>query len=263
MKLSKTQSRDHQRAMDLVHSDRRLTPEERHFILEHYHEANGQLNALAGAFFTPFPLANDFSLNVTPRRGAPVLDLCAGIGMLSYACERDETEFVCVERCAEYVVVGRRVMPRATWIQADVFEADLSSFGRFDFCISNPPFGKTVKGAAFQGNYTGSEFEYKVIELASRHSQYGCFIVPQSSSPFQYSGSQTYKTCEPEKARAFREQTGIAMEIGCAVDTSQYSNEWKGVSPLCEIVVCEFDKVKVWAPPVVPVTADLFAGLGA
>lgn len=261
MKLSKQQSRDHQRAMDLVHSDRRLTDDEREFIFTHYHEANGQLNSLAGAFFTPYGLANDFSLDVSLHRGARLLDLCAGIGMLSYACERDSTEIVCIERCAEYVQVGRRVMPHATWVHADVFEVDLSSFGRFHYAISNPPFGKTVKGEAFEGHYTGSEFEYKVIELASRHATSGAFILPQLSAPFRYSGVQCFRAVESDKARKFREQTGIHMEPGCGIDTAQYRNEWKGVSPVCEIVCCEFEDVKPWAPPAKPNTGDLFAGM--
>lgn len=263
MKLSKTQSRDHLRAMDLVNSDRRLTSEERSFILDHYNEAHGQMNSLAGAFFTPDGLARDLAVEASLRRGARLLDLCAGIGRLSHACDREEVEIVCVERCAEYVQVGRRVMPHATWVHADVFDVDLASFGRFDCCVSNPPFGKTVKGEGFKGHYTGSEFEYKVIELASRHAKYGCFIVPQGSSPFQLSGRQRFESNEPEKARQFRTETGIVMEPNCGIDTGLYLSEWKGVSPLCEVVCCEFDEVKPWAPPVVPTTGDLFAGMEA
>lgn len=219
--------------MDMVHSDRALTWEDRWFILENYHESQGQLNALAGAFFTPQGLARDFSIEVS---GKAVVDLCAGIGGLSFACIQPGREITCVERCDEYVAVGRRVVPEANWIHADVFVVDL---GKFDCAISNPPFG-AIKGDSFNGKYTGGQFEYKVIERASRHASRGVFILPQMSAPFRYSGMQNYREDEPEKARKFRQQTGIVMESSCGIDTAIYAQEWKGVSPICEVVVCDF-----------------------
>lgn len=127
-KLTKQQSKLHLQAMDLVHSDKVLTWEERKFILDNYFEAQGQLNALAGAFFTPFDLARDLSVEVDGGvldNGGTIVDLCAGIGMLSFACEYRRMDITCVEFCPEYVVVGKRVMPSARWIEADVFKADL------------------------------------------------------------------------------------------------------------------------------------------
>ena len=78
--------------------------------------------------------------------------------------------------------------------------------------------------------------------LASSLAPYGVFIVPQTSAPFRYSGVQSYARQEDERARKFREQTGIQMEPGCGIDTAAYRAEWKGVSPLCEVVCCEFDE---------------------
>lgn len=239
MKLSKQQSKLHQQALDLVHSDKALSWDERKFILDNYFEAQGQLNALAGAFFTPFDLASDFSIEVGGGAldGGSIVDLCAGIGMLSFACEHRSADITCVEFCHEYVVVGRRVMPNAHWIEADVFEADL---GRFTFAISNPPFG-AIKGDQFKGKYTGGQFEYKVIELASRIAIHGVFILPQQSAPFRFSGVQCFSEEETDKARKFREQTGIVMQPNCGIDTAQYRSAWHGVNPLCEIVCCEFE----------------------
>ena len=236
MKLTKQQSKLHLQAMDLVHSDKRLTWEERKFILDNYAEAQGQLNALAGAFFTPYGLARDTSIEVGfSDGGGSIVDLCAGIGMLSFACEGKGADITCVEFCAEYVTVGRRVVPSANWVQADVF----STTGRFDFAISNPPFGG-IKGDNFQGKYTGGQFEYKVIELASTLATYGVFILPQQSAPFRLSGVRHFEESEGDKARKFREQTGIEMQPSCGIDTSMYLDEWKGVSPMCEVVCCEF-----------------------
>jgi hypothetical protein len=239
-KLSKQQSKLHLQAMDLVHSDKSLTWDERKFILDNYFEAQGQLNALAGAFFTPFGLARDLSIEVGGGvlDGGSIVDLCAGIGMLSFACEYRRAEITCVEFCPEYVTVGRRVMPSANWVEGDVFTADLA---RYTFAISNPPFG-AIKGDSFHGNYTGGQFEYKVIELASTLADYGVFILPQMSAPFRYSGEPFYREEEGDKPRKFREQTGIMMQPSCGIDTALYRSEWKGVNPICEVVCCEFQK---------------------
>ena len=234
MKLTKAQSKAHQQALDLVHSDRPLTLDERQFILDNYAEAQGQLNTLAGAFFTPTGLARDLSIEVgADDRG--IVDLCAGIGALAFKCHRD-VPITCVEACEAYVTVGRRVMPDAQWIHADVFKAEL---GRYSFAISNPPFG-AIPAPTFTGRYTGGQFEYKLIELASRIADYGAFILPQTSAPFRYSGQPCFQQDENEKARKFREQTGIVMEPSCGIDTSIYRGDWRGVSPICEVVVCEF-----------------------
>jgi hypothetical protein len=254
LKLSKQQSKLHQQAMDLVHSDRRLTWDERKFILDNYVEAQGQLNSLAGAFFTPFGLANDFAIEVGGGvlEGAGIVDLCAGIGALSFACQDKGADITCVEFCPAYVTVGRRVMPDAHWVESDVFLAD---YGRYAFAISNPPFG-AIKGNSFAGKYTGGQFEYKVIELASRIADYGVFILPHMSAPFRYSGERNYREAEDDKARKFREQTGIVMEPNCGIDTAMYCSEWRSVSPVCEIVVCDFTQGKADASAVTARTCE-------
>lgn len=232
-KLTKIQSKNHQKALDLVHSDRALSYEEKEFVLENYHESQGQLNTLAGAFFTPRGLARDFSIEVG---GKNIVDLCAGIGGLSFACAAPGRHITCVEQCDEYVQVGKRILPDAEWILGDVFSASL---GWYETAISNPPFG-AIPESSFKGRYTGGQFEYKVIELASRVALSGVFILPQMSAPFRYSGVQCYRAEESDKSRKFREQTGIQMEAGCGVDTGVYRDEWKGVSPICEVVLCDF-----------------------
>ena len=257
MKLTKQQSKLHQQAMELVHSDKSLTWEQRRFILDNYFEAQGQLNALAGAFFTPADLANDFAVEVGGGvlDSGSIVDLCAGIGALSFACEHKGVEITCVEFCPDYVTVGRRVAPDARWIEGDVFTAEL---GRYTFAISNPPFG-AIKGDAFKGKYTGGQFEYKVIELASRIADYGVFILPQQSAPFRYSGERHYREEEGDKARKFREQTGIVMQPNCGIDTAMYRDQWHSVSPICEIVCCDFEETQRAANDADATTLDLFA----
>ena len=239
MKLTRMQTKQMEEIEQLLKLDRRLKEDERLFVLEHYQEGATRDNAAMGAFFTPVWLARDFSLEV-PYGCSTLVDLCAGIGSLSYACEEKANRIVCVERCEEYVRVGRKVMPDAEWIHADAFGDWIRKHGRFDVAISNPPFGNRVKSAAVGGRYQGGTFEYKVIELASRIADYGVFIVPQQSAPFRYSGSQRYERCPSVECQKFMSVTGIELEANCGIDTATYLKEWHGVAPLCEVVTCEF-----------------------
>ena len=238
MRLSKKQSQRQNQVMELVHSDRRLSENERYFILENYQESAGALNSLSGAFFTPEGLARDFAIEVSD--GVSIIDLCAGIGRLGFALEQKATRLVCVEYCEAYIEVGKRVLPDAEWIQGDVFDKELyRGLGFFDWSVSNPPFGQ-IKTGKYEGNYRGGLFEYKVIEMGSRISSFGAFIIPQESASFRYSGVQGYREEISDRCRTFMDQTGITLGNNCGIDTTVYKNDWHGVSPKVEIVTCEF-----------------------
>ncbi len=119
-KISKAKIKKHNEACALL--DRgNLSMEERIFVMEHWHEGLTHDQSWAGAFFTPWELARDFRIEASAA-GLRVLDLCAGIGILSYfTCiwgnyERDCTEIVCVERNTDYYEVGKKLLPEARWI---------------------------------------------------------------------------------------------------------------------------------------------------
>lgn len=242
MKLTKPQIKAHNEAMALVDCGRRLKDDEKEFILDNFHEGATHINSSAGAFFTPRALARDFAIEVDGGNTdkARCIDLCSGIGSLAYAVEHKVGSLVCVEMNPEYARIGKRIVPDAEWIVCSAFDQRVLELGRFRWAISNPPFG-AIAADGFKGKYTGGQFEYRLIELASRLSDFGAFILPQMSAPFRYSGQQSFSYEESDKARKFREQTGIDMEPNCGIDTSAYRNEWRGVSPVCEIVVCEFE----------------------
>lgn len=238
MRLSKRQASEHQKAMELVHSDRTLNIDERHFILDNYQESTGALNSLSGAFFTPAGLARDLAIEI-PSCGSAV-DMCAGIGRLSFAVIDKVKDLVCIEYCREYLEVGRRVVPEAHWVLGDVFDDALyEGLGVLDCAISNPPFGK-IKTGTYQGDYSGGMFEYKVIQMASRIAKYGVFIIPQESAPFRYSGEHSFREAISERCRKFMDQTGVVLDHSCGIDTSIYLDDWHGVSPVTEVVVCDF-----------------------
>jgi hypothetical protein len=241
-KLTKSQIKAHREAQALIDADRPLHDDEKLFILNNWNEAANHINSVAGAFFTPTSLASDFSIEVAGGScdNGTLIDLCAGIGCLSWFCRRPFDRVVCVEINPDYVRIGKRILPEAEWIEASAFDPKILDLGRFSWAISNPPFGN-IKSDGAKHNYTGAKFEYRVIELASRIADFGAFILPQMSAPFRFSGQQCYREEETDDCRKFREQTGINMESGCGIDTSIYKGDWRGVSPTCEIVVCEFE----------------------
>lgn len=246
-KLTKAQTKAHNEAVKLLEKDK-LTEDDKEFVFRNWNEGAVHMNGSHGAFFTPFDMAFDFSYDVS---GGRIIDLCAGIGMLSYAVHslkniRDDNytpQMTCIERNPDYVEVGKKLLPEAEWICADVFDViDMGLHGSdlFDCAISNPPFGN-VKRSANAPRYSGKDFEFHVIDIAAHIARSGTFIVPQNSAGFNFSGRQGYQRQTEGKAVKFQEMAGIFFEAGCGVDTAYYRDEWKGVSPLCEIVCVEFD----------------------
>ena len=259
-KLTKPQIKAHKEAEALIDCDRPLHDEEKEFILDNWQEAATHINSAAGAFFTPRCLASDFAIEVggSSCEVGPCIDLCAGIGSLGYQVERRFSRMVCVEVNPDYARIGRRILPDAEWLVCSVFDSRVLQLGRFSWAISNPPFGR-IKAPDYAGPYTGAEFEYRVIEVASRIADFGAFILPQMSAPFRYSGQQCFRYEETDKSRKFREQTGIEMEPNCGIDTSIHKSEWRGVAPVCEIVVCEFERPKVANAPALDLFGDPIA----
>lgn len=244
-KLSKAEAKAHQLACDLLALERPLTLEERWNVVENWQESANHVNSSAGAFFTPPGLACDFAIDVCGHR---IIDLCAGIGMLSFAhwsrCRYSDgtPEIVCIEKNPDYVAVGKRVLPEATWICADVFDVPSMNLGRFDVAISNPPFGAVARNGRRAPRFSGGEFEYHVIDIASDLADYGTFIIPQMSAPFRFSGQSHYREAKDDRYLRFVEQTGIELAAGCGVDCDYHKDEWHGVSPVVEIVTCEFPR---------------------
>ncbi len=258
-KLTKAQAKAHAQACDLL-TKPVLSEDDKDFVLQNWNEGANHVNGAAGAFFTPYDMAFDFTIDAIGQGGysGRIIDLCAGIGMLSYACwhrSHQKARITCVERNPDYLAVGQKILPEAEWILADVMDVlemglHTGQAGRFDVAISNPPFGK-IKRAGGAPRYKGAEFEFHVIDIAAHLADSGAFIVPQMSAGFNYSGRPCYECQKDGKAVKFQELTGLHFEAGCGIDTSFYINDWKGVSPMCEIMCVEFER-PAETPDVVP-----------
>lgn len=244
-KLTKAQRKAHAEA-DAILTKERLTDDEREFVFRNWHEGANHINGAAGAFFTPYDLASDFALDGAAGR---VIDLCAGIGILSYFVgERARygsrtTELTCIEINPNYCEVGRKLLPDARWIHADVFDWRELGLGRYDMAIGNPPFGR-VRRSGNGPRYRGAEFEFHVIDIAAELADYGAFILPQQSASFQYSGRQYYERRNTGKGIEFEKATGLEMACGAGVDTSIFKDDWKDTSIITEIACFDFTETR-------------------
>ncbi|MFB6670759.1 methyltransferase [Streptomyces parvus] len=246
-KMTTEKATQHRKAQGLVELDRELTPTEREFVLDNLLEEGTA--RLDGAFFTPGGLAVDMVIEAFGS--GRVIDLCAGIGRLAWTARHylgshgAAREIVCVEKNPEYVRVGRKILPEATWILGDVFDVpNMDLGGPFDAALANPPYGAVARGGRTAPRYTGSQFEYHVIDIAAEVARHGVFLVPQKSAPFRISGHTNFERVQEARYERFERQTGITLEQGCSGDTSRYIDEWRDAAPRTEIVVADLTERK-------------------
>ncbi|OES24242.1 methyltransferase [Alteromonas macleodii] len=253
-RLTKAQNKAQQAVIELLKQDI-LNHDEKVFVLENYHEAATNMTSAAGAFFTPLALAHEFAEYCSfPRTKGPVkiLDLCAGIGVLSFALQtlidnspyNESCEITCVEINPDYIAVGQKLLPNATWVQLDVSDIQaIKSLGQFDLVVSNPPFGNVPTFSKREPlAYTGSNAIYAVAELAALMAGCATLIMPQQDAGFKYSGETYFQALESEALTKFTEQTGITFIPNNFSGTDLYERKWKAKVPRVEFAECDFSE---------------------
>ena len=214
-----------QRVAETILQQEVLSEDDKLYVLNHW-RPTGQYK-LAGAYFTPPMLARDFNIEI--GGWGHIVDLCAGIGALSYFCYEPGLTMTCVEINPDFVRVGKKIVPEATWILADVMEWTPDE--PFDWAISNPPFGP-IGGQ--------SRFEYAVAEKAHAITKLGStFLLPQSACPFKSSGMAGYTDVKNAAYERFSARTGVQFRRSC-IDTTVYEEDWYGLSKWPKVEVVSF-----------------------
>lgn len=188
-RLNKQLWKKHDDAEALLSLDRPLTDDEVQQVLTDWHPEARTNVGVAGAFFTPLALALDVTMLATYNGGRPhYLDLCAGIGRLTWAMSRwhawsnEPVHVTAVELNAEYVDVGRRVLrdvPNLTvdWVVGNAFDfATVEPLAPFHAGMSNPPFGKPKTNVSAGLRYTGAG-ELQAAEVIARTCTYGGILI--------------------------------------------------------------------------------------
>lgn len=262
-KISKRLLKYHNQALDIL-KEEKLDFYQRKYVFDNFHEGAGNMNNLIGAHFTPHSIAKSMTFNIRENN---FVDLCAGIGMLSYKLLRDwefntadEKPFgICIENCTHYYEVGKKLLPEFHWINGDIFDEkvikevkDLMRGKDFSI-ISNSPYGKQVKSETSNIlKYKGGIFEYKAIELgAVLGANDGAFLIPQQSAPFRMSGRETRgnefgKEHKSKDYNKFVKETGLEINANIGFSTNIIDEDdkgWKDVNIITEIGILEYSEL--------------------
>jgi len=218
-------------------------------IYENFHPSLIDNQTENGAFYSPYGLAQDVA--VFSNRSGHIIDVCAGIGMLAYRLKEMDTynqqikSITCIELNEKAVEIGKKLLPEANWICGNVFDEKLWNDlvkdlpnKRFDFMVSNPPFGKDMNKRKADWLKMTTERDLMVLELCLKYAKGGYFIMPKGSSSFNYSGERYFKEDPTRWSRKFQRFMNLTkghytFNLSCdGIDSSIYSDEWKGLNSM-------------------------------
>lgn len=256
--LSKLDWQAHEGAEALLRLERALTDDEVERVLADWNPQARHNAGAAGAYFTPPQLAHDLAALAHISEGGRYLDLCAGIGRLTWALsvshryasprEKARTAYTCVEINPEYCAVGRRLMPWADWVCGSAFDpALIASLGTFDVGIANPPFGRVRTRGDAKGwlRYRGSA-DLQACEVLARLCTQGALVImPQSSLPWGRDGREQFSA----DYRAWSDRNRGWQLERTSLDPSCYAFEGTDVLyDIAELTRAEGAEATEWGP---------------
>jgi methylase of polypeptide subunit release factors len=243
-KLSTQELKNHDKTERILEKADPLSLHDRQFVLDHW-MPEADIVAREKAFFTPRWMSAAVAMEAADD--GRVVDLCAGIGSLSWYMTRENRPWAlrpgfsmtAIEKNPRFVEIGKRLLPEVEWIQGDVFSRTMwDKIGPFDSFITNPPFGMPARVEWLR---YGEESSLMVVEVGLRYSRWGTgtAILPQSLCPFRYSGVQEYKQVPPlAKTDRFLRKVPALMQVG-ATDTTvvpEGERDFRDTSTITEIV---------------------------
>ena len=257
-RLSKADWALHDEAEALLSLGRPLTDGEVEKVLRQWNPSARHNVGAAGAFFTPMELARDLAHFVRLHDGGRYIDLCAGIGRLTWPLhlahqwdsprEKARTSYTCVEINPHMVEVGRRLMPWAEWICGSAFDEQLiTSLDPFDVGVSNPPFGRVRTRGDAKGwlRYRGSA-DLQACEVLARLCTQGALVImPQSSLPWGRDGRKQFSA----DYRAWSDRNRGWQLERTSLDPSCYAFEGTDVLyDIAELTRAEGAEATEWGP---------------
>lgn len=253
-KITRMQSKKHDEAMALVSLTRKLTQDEVEFVFENFNPMATQNVGKGAIFFTPLDLAWELAIN--SACDGSVIDLAAGIGVLSY-CHWQRSgktkRHVAIELNSEFVEIGKKLLPHVEWYCGNVFDLELlrKIGANFDVAICNPPFGNILSGKNCDWIKTKNcPIETGIIEIALRMSYNGgVFILPEKYNDFELDDLKQHRT-KKEFCRESEKLRDIFGDIYFSPWESNVEDEvvWQGVKPNVKIIDISTDDVS-WERP--------------
>lgn len=246
MKIPKAELKKQRQLLNLITTGTTFTEQQIDLIYEEFNPAMIDSISENGVYFTPYGLAQDCA--VMASASGHIVDVCAGIGMLSYRLHQMDTynkkikSITCIELNPQFVEIGKKLLPEANWICGNAYDKalwdnlvkDLPG-NKYDLMVSNPPFGNHPDKEMISWlNYKGVR-DLMVLELCLRFSESGYFILPNGSVPFQYSGRQYYED-NPERynrklVKFIKDNSEFKFAMSCdGIDCSIYRDEWKNLN---------------------------------
>lgn len=237
-KITRIESKAHDDALALLSMTRALTHDEREFVFRNYNPMATNNVGKAAIFFTPFDLASDMMLYLDGIKGR-LLDAFAGIGVLGYQAwiryQRELHELVCVEINPEFVEVGKKVLPEATWVWGDMFDLNLvAGLGLFNQAVSNPPYGSVATTQETSWLKYKGPAQLKAAEIFLRITDAGAtMILPRIDQSHFGDKLKRPSTHYQRWAKAF--PGAIIAETSTPIEG--YQDQWQGASP--DVVMAE------------------------